>query len=641
MKTDRSVDLLKKQSAFTDAIALPTPPFEFRIRWAKSYDALFGGVPAEETAIEELVSRSLSQGRVILQAEGGAGKTSILLRLLKSAPEQDLFAVFVDLRRWRPELFEFWESARDSEPQRIQILLETLGLPEDSNEDAMRETPPELRCLLVVDGLNELPVGIGDSLLMTLDAFARRNPRVGVIVTDRLVRRPLEDPRWSLATVAPLDNQEGLMGNAFFRDLVQREGIDSTSSAGVHHAYISQHVNLNEEEFARTTRAALQLYEETKTRSFLMSSLMELAGSGSVQKLLESGIVVQERDLVSFKHHLIHDYLASVAVATNPDGWNKDTFDALTLEASSFDALAMCLEQLPEKGDADRLVRHIYDWNAYGATYALSTSRRRGTAAVTEEMETALLSSLAERRWDVIRATAQQVTDALTLFPSETADRLLDAGSLEDVIAIAGEVAQKAGSTTEWFRIFSIPVGADLDNDVVETITDSDSLIGWTAANVIKRGRLGTSQLAFLLKLVSDQDADPILRWRVVHALGAHPSEETLAVLFDALRDPYQWVRYGAIRSAIECAARSDEFRNAVFDALRSMLPALEEDPRVLSQFGRCVILREPPPGWSELAGPVIENLFAHAPTEKQQDMWRRIAYDLRRSQEDTDSRVA
>ena len=82
-------------------------------------------------------------------------------------------------------------------------------------------------------------------------------------------------------------------------------------------------------------------------------------------------------DDASFRHHLIHDYLAALHMAQDRSTWTPGGFDTITLTASSFDPLAMVLEQLPDPADADLFLRRIYDWNFYGAAYALATCRGR------------------------------------------------------------------------------------------------------------------------------------------------------------------------------------------------------------------------------------------------------------------------
>src|SRR6185369_16186165 len=112
---------------------------------------------------------------------------------------------------------------------------------------------------------------------------------------------------------------------------------------------------------------------------------------------------------------------------------------------------------------------------------------------------------------------------------------------------------------------FATPRGSALSDDDLAAIEHEDSLIGWTVANVAKRTTISESQAAMLRRLLQNAE-DPIVRWRAAHVLGAHPSEDNVTALLDALNDPYHWVRYGAVRSLIELAARSSDLRPRIFE---------------------------------------------------------------------------
>ena len=124
----------------------------------------------------DLLERSLTRGRVLLQSAGGTGKTSILQRLRVEGMVRGILTVYVNLREWAPEMFGAWDQRRDSEPDRFQLLLDTLTSPpgvDDADVDLLELVDPQRRLVLMVDGLNEVPSGIGDSIISVVDAFAR------------------------------------------------------------------------------------------------------------------------------------------------------------------------------------------------------------------------------------------------------------------------------------------------------------------------------------------------------------------------------------------------------------------------------------------------------------------------------------
>jgi hypothetical protein len=637
--TDIEDELLSVSADSANAVELKQPLFPFALRWAPDFDTLFRGGDEQETSIDVLVERALRDGRVLLQAPGGMGKTSVLRRLQKSIVSGESFVVLVDLSRWAPSLFDAFRLLEDNEPRRMQLLFDSLASPTGYTEEAIRMLPSTVTKLFLVDGLNEVPKDVGDALIRTLDSFARRNPHAGVIATDRLVRRPLEGPLWQLATIAPIEGDEGLNGNAFFRNLSLTDNSAAGSSTVANQRFLTQHADLSTEELDLLGRAAFALYAETQARSFPLAELQRMVGPQIVQKLLGAGVVVAEGHMASFGHHLYHDYLASKALAEDSDRWDDPGFETVTLRASSFDSLAMALEQLRDPTLADLLIRRIYDWNFYGAAYALSTCRIRQSTVVTERMEIALLAMLAERRWDLIRATSQQVEDALVLFPSPVADSLLRAESLDDILeSVVEAMSGLSGETSDfaaWLRLFTVPVGEELTEDDLSSIGQDDSLMGWTVANVAKRARLSGRQLAWLRRLLSSSE-EATVRWRVVHALGAHPTPEDVEILFEVLDDDYHWVRYGAVRSLVEIAARSSDLREGIFTRLRREVQNRRDDSWTIRQVGRSVLLREPPPGWAEVAGLLIEDLWAAAETRESQDSWRSIAYELKRAQDET-----
>lgn len=436
------------------------PRFDFKIRWAADYDNLFRNRGLFETAPSVLLDRAFKRGRVLLQAAGGTGKTSILSRLRRESAELRIAALYIDLRRWRPNMFSEWEDLRESEALRMQLLLDNLGSPHGVDDVLLDQIGPLHRVLLLVDGLNEVPSGVGDSIITAIDAFARRHPRAGTIATDRLVRRPIKESRWALATIAPLDGAAGLDGMAFFRNLRLAEGENSMSSSDFHHRYLVEHAGLDDAQISSLGSAAFELYVSCRSRTFGIDLLEAEVPEQLMNRLTSAGIVTVDGDMASFRHHLIHDYLASVRMAHDPGTWGPSGFDAITLTASSFDPLAMVLEELSDPEQADLLIRRIYDWNFYGAAYALATCRSRQSTSVTQGMEIALLAMLAERRWDPFLATEQQVADALSLFPSGLADTFLGAPNLTSILEIVNSLIPDRSELYRWASVFTHPVGA-------------------------------------------------------------------------------------------------------------------------------------------------------------------------------------
>ena len=155
-----------------------------------------------------------------------------------------------------------------------------------------------------------------------------------------------------------------------------------------------------------------------------------------------------------------------------------------------------------------------------------------------------MLAMLAERRWDPFRATAQQVSDALALFPSGTADSFLDAPDLASIFELVRSLISEGSSLWKWANVFTHQIGSPVSDDDMVALEEGDSLMGWTMANVLKRSMLSDRQLARLTGILAN-GPDPTVRWRAAHALGAHPAQIDVDALFRALDDTYHWVVYG------------------------------------------------------------------------------------------------
>src|SRR5205807_7659493 len=105
--------------------------------------------------------------------------------------------------------------------------------------------------------------------------------------------------------------------------------------------------------------------------------------------------------------------------------------------------------------------------------------------------------------------------------------------------------------------------GHPLSAEEITAVSSGDSLIGWTAANAIRRSTADEDQLDGLREVYRQSratDTNKTTRWRIVHLLGAFPTEANAAFLFQALTtDPYHWVKYGATRALVEIAARAGD----------------------------------------------------------------------------------
>jgi hypothetical protein len=642
----RHGELVDATRLVAQTLRTPRPTFHYRILWATTYEALFAGNTVGATGIDAALDVARTRGRVILSSEGGTGKSVILQLMFKRAVELEMQPVLLDLKHWTPPMFETWEAFEDSDVSRMSLLFEHLAQPAVSEAELAHVDASIFRPLLV-DGLNELPRGLGDQILLTLDAFCQRNPGAGAIVADRLVRRAFPGRVWEIATIAPFDQAEidallpdaqperranVLLRRAFYLDLAVKQGIDALEGAGPFEDYFRRHVGLSAYALNAAATAAYETYRVEAARTFALDTFEQVAGAGTTDVLRNANILVSRDGRWYFVHHLYHDYLTSRHLAAHRRLWGSAAFDVVSFDATSFDALALALQQIKQTDDADAFLAHMYDWNFYASAYALAKGRALGEVAVSADMEIALLAMLAERRWDPLDATAQAVADALRLIPGQLAADFLNAPDLASVQALVAQLDVKRPEVLAWRSLFLKAEGASATAETLTALGGDQSLIGWTASNVLRRSALSPDQAEELRRYLASER--PTIRWRAAHALAAHPSPATVDALVERLHDDDQWVRYGSIRALIEIAALSEELRGPTVEKLRENATLLQENPYVRREFTRAVILRDPPSGWARAIEPLIEQLWVAAPSPSAHDHWRQLAYDIERSVE-------
>jgi hypothetical protein len=483
---------------------------------------------------------------------------------------------------------------------------------------------------------------MGAIALRALDTFAQRQPSGAVIVTDRLVRRDLPSDRWGIAHIRvnveavraqlpgqlPIDLSR-IPPTPFFLNWAVTDSVDTTSRSAAFKDFLQRHADLGGEALERTAKAAFDASVGSQVRSFPIDRFREIAGGQAVHELQRSGqLVADDNGQAYFKHHLVHDFLASTWFAVDSSLWINESFDALTFFGSSFDVLALTLEQIANRRDADLFVRRVYDWNYYGIAYAMAEAQAVGASKVSPWMETAMLAMLAERRWDVLKSTSQRVTDSLRLFRSEESLRFLSVGSLTELMRLLNGVTHSEKAFREWLRLFTMPAGHQVDDETVRMIVDEDSLIGWTVSNVLKRVEISAEGFGYLRDAVLRAE-NRTVRWRAAHALGGHPSAETVTALMAGLDDPDIWVRYGATRSIVECAVRNPRLRAQIFGRLVERVDQLRSDRPVIAELERALILRDPPGDWPEAVAPLVGRLWSSAESAEDQDRWRRLAFQI------------
>lgn len=631
--------------AYIQTLAFAEPPFNLDIRWSMTYNELFRD-EGEITNESAIIARAFNAGRVLLVGRGGAGKSRMMLRILRAAAGIGIIVVHVRLQDWLADDDDEWEATtRSNLANGGGFLIDRFGKPATSAV-ILDWLPPDTRKLLLVDGLNELPSMRGLQILKALDELTRNQVSMAAVVTDRLARRDLPRPvRWDLGLVQPLSSGQiqaavtssglepglsmQLLSSPYFLDrALKRDGIAS-GVVRTQEDYFAGHVNLTAPELETAASASYDAYRTSRGRSFSLERFREIAGSVSTTKLLDAGALVIASDRTAhFLHHLLHDFLASRYVASlGPTEWTSDVFDAITLQASSFDSVAMVFEQLSGR-TADRLLECLYDWNLYAAGYALAEAIN-GLVAPSQEMQVLIYAMLAEKQFDPILASRQRATDSLLVVKSTIASAMADASNFDRVCEVVNEVA----STSDWFQswrsLFTDVSVRDISDLDLERLFSGDSVMGWTMANVARRLDMTVRVRRELVSKLLD--AEVPVRWRIAHVLGAFPTNSNSRVLLKLLdADESHLVRYGSLRSLVEMAARTGDprLRSSVIRAIRQRIPTIDQIPRLKEELSRALVV-DPllaPPEWRKVVLSVAREFYLRTEDTAARDQWRAFA---------------
>jgi hypothetical protein len=625
------LSMREKAVSAAHSITSDKPLFNLKLGWSATYGQLLASDQIEEIDEVALLERTLAAGRVLLSSEAGSGKTWLLARLIDLATSNyAALPVLIQLKD-----LHISESIPQAEGLgwMSRRLLDTAIPDLEAAFSGLDRIPP---IILLVDGLNEVPRSLAEFVIAAVDELARRYPFISVLVADRLVRRAIDLERWKIATVLPLEDSEvrriwthaphnhplpeslGVLNKPFFLDTALVTDITAPTEAGTIGAYYRQRVGLTADSLDNLANVAFDAYAFYHGRAMPMPWMRERVFEPTLNRLIETDTVRTNRDQVWFTHHLLHDYLAGQALAERQADWGPSAFDVVTLTAASFDSLRLAVGGL-DVARADALVRRIYDWNFYGAAYSLVQGH------ISAEIHTIILAMLADKRWDSIRATVTQVTDALRYDNSEMAHEFLAAKSRSDLFRVVRELNSTEAWFNTWVDFFTIPDGTRADVNLIGDLRGGDSILSWTLANVLRRCSLSSTELEYLSQVASDNSA--VVRWRAVHVLGAHPSHQSIEILRSRLEDSDRWVRYGAVRSTVEIASRSSEsaIRDAALLVLMELVQLGSPDDSMLRELSRALDVVSPPDGWAYSVAPLIQQLLGRATTAAEQDMWGRV----------------
>lgn len=616
------------------------PVFSLLTRWSRSYDDIFAGDLGVTLMEHEILDHSLSTGRAILSGRGGDGKTWLLRRLFERAIDAGIVPIFIDLKQWTGADYEGWkEWTQDNVGAGADFLVRRFsGL--GFGIINLDRLSPNIRKIIFVDGLNEITAKVGLEVLTVLDEIVAYYMNTSVIVVDRLARRDLPSPgRWWIGTPLPLTDAEirrhlpkgaavvenDLRSSPFFLDAALRSGTAGERRVTMLRRMVHDHFGLTEAEIGAVAEACFAAYSAARSRMFNVVAFREKVGQPVLDKLEQSGAIRVDGTNGFFQHHIAHDFLAAMHVAGLDSAlWTPRLFRELSFDASSFDAVELAFEQLAG-APADLFLQKLYDWNLYAAGYALA-QRRQGDAPVGVEMRTVILAMLGDKCFDPVIATRQRAADALRLMQIEEAAPFQRAATLGELCAVVNAVGSDVAWFNEWKEVFSISETQVIEPATLAKITEDNSILGWTVANVAKRVDDGSGimpQLAVWL----GTSPNATVRWRIAHVLGTIPKQEALHCLRDLIdNDGDEDVRYGAVRSLVELATiAGPELREEAKAVIAERAQAISKSDRIAREL-RSSLLIDPsvaPAGWLSFVQACIQALFLASERLEDRDLWR------------------
>jgi len=487
---------------------------------------------------------------------------------------------------------------------------------------------------------------------MVDDFLQHEAPKACAIISDRLTDRSfLSD--WTRGTLDPLTASEvksqvtrvfsdeeyqkisqsdkELLQVPYFLDYAIRTGSPNLKSpTSALSSYFENFVQLGPAELMAVGKAAFDMYNQYRSPSFEEQQFRKLIGDNTLKKLLEAGAVRQPVDgRTQFDHQLKHDYLASKHLAANDSLWKPALFDAITFESNSVESISMTLDFLADSVAGDKFLRLAYDWNLSATVACLVNANKSSSKPFTKEVEAAILSHVAEKLFDPIEATRKKFRIFLSRFTDHPlANNFRACKNLQDVFAAVKSFSSHVSWFRDWRDLFTRVGEPPLSEEEIQGVTSDDSIVGWTASNVIRRFDVNDGdcqQLRSIYRSFKNDRSKDAIRWRVVHSLGPFDKKENVKLLLSALaNDPYPWVQYGAARSLIEMAAIAQDpsRRVSMFKELERQIEKMR--PPVMEEIARALCYRDPPSGWRRLGSELLDKLRDSQKSDVERDRWKK-----------------
>jgi predicted alpha/beta hydrolase family esterase len=636
--------------------ASDAPRFDLRVSLGHSYEDVISGRVFEQSLTPSRVLQCNDLRRILIHAAGGSGKTAIMCAMSEEAVKNGQVVFFLDLKTWST-------GETLSESFDIHDLVDSFSVA-GSFSDFHKALQTETDVVLLVDGLNEVYGPISETILKIIDKLIRDYRRLRVIVADRM--NPHADIRFIRGTVDPLAETEilrllqgeaklpeeqaerQLLSIPFFLDLQLQlwKNIGKSSSsphsvlarAEMFHRYFIESAKLKQADLPPLAEAAFKAYAKYSGRLFEDAWWTEHTPPGVADHLEKVGIVIKTVTAAGgrksmFRHQLIHDFLVGYYTANlGEEHWGSEVFDKATFKTNAVEPLSFAAELLGIKAN-DFLIK-VFDWSYRSANRCISDLKRSLVdSPVSPDLKFAMMAKNAERLFDVFEDTVTGARRRLIEAKTPEAEALLQSESLADVLNFVREFRPTTYRFKAWKELFLLTTDSLVtERDLL--LLNGDPIIGWTAANTFRRVPLSDLHIAQIRMLYhcAMNISNDTLKWRIVHVLGKFPSVDNIELLLQAaLYDPYEWTRYGAVRSLMEIASAADA--NTRENILSRLLSNMENmnSPHTLREIRRTCLVRDARPDWYQTVRALALKAAAMSAAQVEHDAWEELLSELDR----------
>jgi len=630
----------------------PLPPFTYKVSRAQTYSQLKMGAYEFLSQNPSVLIPNGALPAIVLHGGGGTGKTRIVHSLLAQVVASGDHPVLLDLRKYSVE-GEQGKKSQDKDTL-IEDILSAASVP--------RRTPREIERLakeghlvIMIDGLNEVTREVRSALVDHVRAL-RKNGACYLLVTDRFGAgdsletfhhavvdrldptevRTLFNEVFGTGAFEHLDaHSQEVFCRPFFLSLALRT---RRSFAGprlwssIFQEFFFNQLHMTEQNLGSLAKATLRSFDKDGT--FSLAEFKQNVNPEVYQVLVAAEVL--GRDDTGFEHYLWRDYLVSRHLAHTEGDWKDYVFDVVTTFSYSLESLSLTIEQLTDRESKDTFLKAVFNWNYFAAADCIAKFQEEDPEPrqVSSSIRTAILTAVAEKRFDSVERTRQRAEEICREHRYEFAQPFVDSHTLEElkkhVVGIQGQ--------EEWFMawrsLFTTPDGTKFTSEQIDLIQSEDSIIGLATANFARRGILDVTAQKYLRRIYEESASElkKSVRWRVVHVLGTCPDAQNVVMLLDVLhKDPYHWVQYGAARSLVEIAARSDlNLRSQVVSGLAKFVAEYGPSQmwvrrQIFQEIMEVAFIRNPRPDWKKAIMPVLTSIV-----NKERDQEHRARLDNR-----------